>query len=402
MDKLRPNALLLIASLAMFLLLVPGAGAQEPPSHLLERISSFIGGREPVVVVGEHASLSERSLLEYYLSSDPSLSSVPVFGEEAFSREDYAGKPLMLIGGPSQNGLSRELYDPLAFYHEENLALGRVVFLDDEDAIIFSDDEGFSALRRRTENSPLSGLVSQELIPAAATGIGFSLILFWKLLAGLSIKVAKFRAVSFVMGRVKKKQIRQEFLGLSPKGVRIKAREWTAILFSAMVFAVSLSYLYLSPGAGALSFFLLTVSVNFMVYTIRHSIRIVLDRVYDHHTEYYIWPVGAAVTALTGWMGNTFGMAGYVSSEKDTEYEGKMAYLINMVTVLFFACFFIWNSFSPNVVAQMAMLLALAIAYIQMLPIKPFSGRSIFAWRRGLWLAGFAPLTVVYIFLNLA
>lgn len=394
-----PRTLFVLAAL-LLAGLVPCAGAQglPGPGGIAQEILDFMGEREPLVIVGAHASLAEKSALSSYLASNPQLSdSISIVDEGDFVREQGAGRVLMLIGGPSQNGISGELLDSQPGYREENLAFGRVLFLDSGDAIIFSDDEGFSVLRRRTENSPLSGLVAPEFIPAVASGVGFSLIVLWKLLLGLSTKVAKFKLVSLVMNRIRKKEIKQEFLGLHLKGVRIKAREWTAVMISALVFAVSLSYMYLSPGAGVFAFFLITILVNFIVYSIRHSLRIVLDRVYDHHTEYYIWLWGAIITALTGWLGNTFGMAGYVQSEKDTEHEGKMSFIINLVTFLFFAVFFVWNSLAPSVIAQMAMLLALAITYIQMLPMNPFSGKRIYAWHRGLWFASFIPLTAIYI-----
>ncbi len=383
--------------------LVPGADAQElaRPEQIGQKIVDFIGERETVVVVGTHASLGEKSTLKLYLDANPQLSDIAILDEVDFVEDEHVGKVLMLIGGPSQNDISRKLLDEQSEFDEENLAFGRVLFLGSGDAIIFSDEKGFNVLRRRTENSPLSDLVAPELIPAVASGIGFGLIVLWKLLFGLSAKVAKFKTVSFIMRRVRKKEINQNFLGLHLRGIRIKIREWIAVLVSASVFAVSLSYLYLYPEASVFVFFMLTVMVNFTVYTIRHSLRIILDKIYDHHTEYYIWPWGAIITALTGWLGNTFGMAGYVVSEKDTEYEGKMAFIINLVTFLFFAVFFAWNMLMPSIVAQMAMLLALAITYIQMLPMSPFSGKKIYAWHRKLWIASFIPLTAVYIMINI-
>jgi hypothetical protein len=388
-------------AIVLFLVgIVPSAGAQAP-DQIAQEMIDYIGEREPVVIVGTHASLAEKSVLNIYLETNPQFSDIVVVDEADFVEEQHAGKVLMLIGGPSQNDISRRLLDKQTEFDEKNLAFGRVLFLGSGDAIILSDDEGFNVLRRRAENSPLFGHVAPELIPAVASGIGIGFIIIWKLLVALSTKVAKYKIVSFVMGRIRKKDIKQEFLGLHLKGIRIKVREWVAVLVSALVFAVSLSYMYLSPDAGVLTFFTLTVLVNFVVYTIRHSLRIMLDKVYDHHTEYYIWPYGAIITALTGWLGNTFGMAGYVQSEKDTEHEGKMAFIINLATFLFFAGFFVWNSLAPSIIAQMAMLLALAITYIQMLPINPFSGKNIYAWHRKLWIASFVPLTAIYIMINI-
>jgi hypothetical protein len=53
--------------------------------------------------------------------------------------------------------------------------------------------------------------------------------------------------------------------------------------------------------------------------------------IYGLHTEYVFWYWGAFVTVFSGWLGNTFALAGYMISEKssDKKLQAKIQYLIN-------------------------------------------------------------------------
>ncbi len=379
------------------------AGAQDDIGMLKERLAGFIGSKEVIIIKGAYASAVENALFYAATKTYSELSQVPMIDEEEYSPELGKGKVLVLVGGPVQNGISKELMEKYGKGAEEiGLYAGRVVLIDEGGvkAAIFSDNEGFEGIGRNLKSSPLAPLVGEKLVPAAATGIGATLLIFWKFLVGLFTKVAKFKAASKIMKRVKKRELKRTFLGRTVKGVRIKAREWIAIFISAVIFALSLSYIHLSPGMDIPAFLLITVIVNFIVYSIRHGMRLIMDRHYGHHTEYHLWFKGAVVTAITGWLGNTFSLAGYTVSEGKIGSEGKINYIINVVTFAAFIAFWIWNFLAPNLIIHMAMLLTLAIAFLQMLPVSPFSGKGIFAWNRKLWALGFIPLFAAYMLVN--
>jgi len=133
---------------------------------------------------------------------------------------------------------------------------------------------------------------------------------------------------------ITKKELKKEFLGFQYKGVRFKLREWVAIVIGAGVFGVSLSYMFLAPDIGAFYLVMLTVTVNFFVYGMRDLIRLVFDKHYKVHTEWHLWFVGAVITAITGWFGNTFCLSGYTVSEGSHEKHGKVAYITNLITFL--------------------------------------------------------------------
>ena len=179
--------------------------------------------------------------------------------------------------------------------------------------------------------------------------------------------------------------------------MQFKLREWLSILAAAAVFAASLSYLYLQPETPVLGFLLLTITVNMLVYSVRHLTRIYLDKRYGVETEYKMWPWGVFITAVSGYLGNTFGLAGYIVGGGN-KYSGRVNYTCNAVSFAAFVVFGLLNLLRPSVLFQMVMLLAISITFLQMLPFSPFDGKSIYRWRRRLWWASFVPLTVLYVF----
>ena len=63
--------------------IVPVTCAQElaMPDQIGKTIIDFIGERETIVIVGTHASLAEKSILDFYLESSPQLSGIETVDE---------------------------------------------------------------------------------------------------------------------------------------------------------------------------------------------------------------------------------------------------------------------------------------------------------------------------------
>ena len=151
------------------------------------------------------------------------------------------------------------------------------------------------------------------------------------------------------------------------------------------------------PWEPAVGFFLLTISVNMVVYSVRHLTRILLDKRFGMSSEYKLWLWGALMTALTGWLGNTFALAGYITGV-ERHRAGQVNYTCNVVSFTAFTIFGVLNWLRPSVPFQMVMLLAISITFLQMLPFSPFDGKSIYHWKPRLWWVSFVPLTVLYVF----
>lgn len=394
--------------LILFLLLIPIVYAGLPINDLAKDIESIRLkannfsdiGDDSVIVQGLYASPLEKMSFRYLSGNYEKMTKM-----KKISEQDYTPvKDTILIGGPTQNSISAKLLNDPSFTVEKNdLKLGSVYFLEsvNNSAIIFSDYAGYKNLPKRIFKSPLSKIVPPEYIPTVATIIGFSLLWLFNLIYKLLFKTLRYKFSSRIMKIVKKKELKEKFVGIKIKGIRFKLREWIAILVSATVWAASLSYLYLAPNTDIILFLLMTIGANYIVYGLRHLVRLVMDKHHQLHTEYIIWIWGAIVTALTCWMGNTFAMAGYIISDKYSKIEGRIGYFTNLITFIAFMVLFIWNILNPSIFIQMLMLLSLGITFLQMLPFSPFAGKNIYRWNKKLWWFSFVPITISYIMVNL-
>ncbi|NOZ81075.1 MAG: hypothetical protein GXP63_05365, partial [DPANN group archaeon] len=374
-------------------------------SGIEEEVHAFLesSSGEIQIVQGTYTTAAERLAFAYLRESQPQVARMEPVPESSFAWDPNASTILVLIGGPKQNSISKELLDnpDLRVEHHE-LTTAVVDFVYEKGrkvAIIFSDKAGYyNAARTSAEKSPLASFIPVKYVPVVATGISFFLLWLWKFLFHFSNKILRLFVSAKVMKRIKKKELKAHFRGTHLKGIRIKWREWLAIFMAALVFAIAISYTFLSDES-VLEFVLVNVLANMVIYALRNLTRLVFDRVHGHHTEYVFWWWGGLITILSGWLGNTFSLAGYVISEdeKDKKTEGKVNFYINLMTFLAFLVFFVWNFLAPSVLVQMIMLLAISIGFIQMLPLRPFSGKSIYAWKKGVWWITFLPMLAFYV-----
>jgi len=394
--------------LILLILLIPSVSASlfDEIEIAQNKIQDFIEPENSLVVEGQYMSLAEKSALNYLKVQHPKIAGLPHFKENDITLVDVEGKTLLLVGGPTQNKLSSQyLNDPAFKIETDSFSFGSVSFLTSSNskAIVFSDYKGYNNLPKNVHRSPLAKFIPLEYVPAAATVIGFTLLSLWHFLSGLFAKIFRFVAANKILNFIRKKTLKEDFFGIHIKGVRFKLREWVSIAIAAVVFAVSLSYLFLSPDSEIVLLLIATSVVNLLVYGIRNLTRLIFDRHHDLHTEYIVWYWGALITALTGWLGNTFALAGYNISrdDKGIKHEGRIAFFVNLITFVAFVIFWTWNFLNPAVILQMVMLLSLAITYLQMIPMTPFAGKKVYAWKKGVWWVSFIPLTVIYIFVNL-
>ena len=205
------------------------------------------------------------------------------------------------------------------------------------------------------------------------------------------------------MSRLKKKKISSQFIGFIIKGIRIKLREWISIISAAIILALSISYTYFVNEPGIFIFISINIGSNAIIFSVRNLTRLIMDKHQGIHTEYVFWYFGAIITIASGWLGNTFSLAGYTIANKETESNklAKNEYLINIITFIAGTLFFIWNLYYPCTFAQMAAILAISLAFIQMLPIHPFIGKVIKTWKNRLWKITFALILIFYVIIIL-
>ena len=377
------------------------AGLPSVPSGLIEEIESFIGDDKPIIVQGAQSSKTERILFSLARDKYPAFKGAEIIDESELDSINVSGRTVILIGGPSQNAVSAEVVsrEEHVLNHTE-IPVGSVtlVISDTGRYVVFSDKAGFAEPGRDLSGSPLAKIMREEYIPIAATGISLFLLFLGRLLFGFFYKAFRLMAADRLMSRFKKKEIRHHHHMVKYISMRIKPLEWAAIISAATVFALSASFYFVTNS----SFMFRIVIINISIYSLRHVARLVMDVKHELHTEYKFWIWGGIITVLSGWLGNTFSMAGYIVSDgKKSDKEGHIAYLINLLTFLAFAVLFVFALFSSSQTLRIGANLALAISVIQMLPFRPFSGKKVYEWKKGLWWLSFIPMFACYVGANL-
>ncbi|MCB9362835.1 hypothetical protein H6504_05350 [Candidatus Woesearchaeota archaeon] len=360
-----------------------------------EEIRAFNEGEDSVIVLGDKASNIEKLALSYFRDQYSDLRDIPIVSEHDIP----PNKTLILIGGPMQNGVTASL--DISSARENTFSAGKVLFIDTPKYMIFSDYAGFEN-RVKRQDGPLSGLIPEEWIPAAATLIGLSLLWLWHILEKLFKTVGRVFLSGRVMKFVRKQPLSEYFMGFELGGMRFKLREWISILLGSIVFAWAVSYTYLLS-TDTFAFILTNIAVNIGVFGIRDLTRLLYDKIFGLHTEYRFWWWGALVTTASGLLGSTFALSGYVVGKdtNDKSKESPVAYAINLVTFLVSVILFFWNIISPTIIIQMAMVLSMTIPTIQFLPLEPFSGKHIYRWNKKVWWFTAPIIFLTYIAVNI-
>jgi len=365
-----------------------------------ERVNSFIEGNA-VIVMGNHASKSEKISLHFLKQKYPDIAAHPEISENEFSMDQYADRTVVFVGGIHQNKHSKIIESEELNIEYDYFSFGVIAYITNNEGrkfMVFSDNAGMYNLMKNSERSPLAKFIPIEYVPLAATAVAFSLLWLWHLLVNIFNKVLKKVAISKIMKKVKKKEFKKDYRGFKLKGVRFKYREWTSIILAALVFALGISYSFFSEEVRLL--ILTTFLVNILIYAIRHFARLFMDKKHELHTEYVFWFWGAIITVLSGWLGNTFGLAGYNISKDDKKGEAKIQYTIDILTFTASLIFLVWNMLRPSLMIQMAMIFSMTTAVVQMLPFDPFSGKKVKKWSSKIWWLSFIPMVAIYLVVN--
>jgi len=353
-----------------------------------------------IIVLGSDLSKIESTSFKLLNTISPELEDLEQINETDYN--STINQIPIFIGGPNQNKLTKEILDNEENITKKELAFGILLFGKTKEGkkyLIFSDKAGFYNTKKNLEKSPLAKVIPLKFIPAAATGIGISLMWLWNFLFKLIYRIFRLTASSKIMKYVKKKKFKPSYKGFKVKGIRIKYREWFSILGAAAVFALASAYSFYSNNFKTLIY--VSLFVNCIIYAIRHITRLTMDKKYSHHTEYIFWIWGGLITVISGWLGNTFCLAGYTLSEKETKRESRINYNINLWSFLASIAFLIVNFIFPSMFMQMATLLCMSLAVIQMMPFKPFAGKLIYKWNLKKWYLTAIPMFMVYFLISI-
>jgi len=376
------------------------------------RLQNFCNFTEDnaVIVLGSDISSLERLTYFELKQQYPTMSAYPVKNDTNFVIEDFQGKVIILIGGPAQNTITAKVFDRnIPPTDTIDMVAGRVIMIQGEKNkyVIFSDKNGLGLPRTARSNSPFAKIMPVEVVPIAAAASGIFLIWLWAFLSKIGVKVAtgavKGLGSNKILDRIKKKkELKEEFHGFMFRGVRFKTREWIAVIIAAIIFSFSVSYMYLKKDVNLLIFFGANILFNVLFQSMKNIVRLIADRHRQTHSEYILWYWGAFVTLITGWLGQTFSLAGLTISNEQPDSNaqktsGKIAYFTNLgLIVIFLILFFLWMFATDSTFVQMIMIMALTAIFIDMMPFKPFPGQKMLQWSKLWYWITFLVMLVFY------
>ena len=384
----------------MLILLVPLVyGFDTDIQAFSSEVEEFIAGDDALIVMGEYASKTERAALLVMQETNRYVNQTEVIPEQQY--QEFNGT-VILVGGPRQNDITASVLAEHNISRTENISIGVMTFIDQPKYIIISDKAGYENIARRgLEKSPYAKVMPEEYVPAAAALTGFGLMWLIKLILGLVHKIFRFGTSYTIMNYVRKKNPKERYAGINIMGIRLKLREWLAVISSAVVFALAFSWSFLAPGAFLSDILMINFIVNLIVYAVWVIARLIVDRFNDLHNEYVFWFWGGLITIISGWLGNAFCLAGYNVSHKETDHDIKVHYMIDLFSFLLALILIIVNIFYPSRILQLAGAYALVFVFLDMLPMKPFAGKAIYRWNKTAWYLTFIPMALLYIATNL-
>jgi hypothetical protein len=302
---------------------------------------------------------------------------------------------IILMGGPAHNSLTAE-YRGRGVLGNVSTKLGGQYSLAKGNlpsgSQIVSYSHNYAGEEREAvKYSPLRWLESGEYIPITATGIGTLLIV----LANLIKTVIEVKASD-------KGKVWQKERPIMVRGVEVN--EYFAVFGASFVLGLSVTWVYFGPNAG----FLWALAVNTAVSlatTLSHDLsHKLMGKALGIRSKYRLWWGGSAVTLISGYLGNAFGVQGFLR-EYDTEGASKrnlgiMKAAAPLMSIAVAAAAAFLFARDPNMIYRTAFVTASLGAMAEILPMKSLDGDDIRRWSTMAWATTFAAISAIFLYIN--
>jgi len=357
-----------------------------------------------IVVVGETLNGPETAALAAVENQYPNLMAGKVSASKTTLADlEKSGKLVILVGGPAQNSISRQLSEKNMLSrktHEflNQLSISTARGKGGTKYLVFSDKRGFVNLPRKAASySPLSVCLPLSLVPVVASAIG-------ALLASIlhpMINLAQSYLENVISNRKKSKlritHTRWKLLG-------IKAREVLSVVAAAITLGAAISWTYAGPTSQILYLLVINTIICLLAGLSHEAIHWGIGKLLKIETEYRFWLGGSALTLFSAFLGNAFGLQGFlIEGEKEGEpkwKKGVMKLAPALFTAIVMVTFAFLNFLYPTVVFQMVYSTASVLAMADILPFKPMDGYDVRRWNVIVWLIAFMMITVSFTFVN--
>jgi hypothetical protein len=375
------------------------------------------------VVYGENIDTFERMMIDSFTANPPTLKSVTaiVNGKNTtkdvkinirqISEKDTSleklqkdAKLLILVGGPAHNNITRAAYEAGYITNESTRFAGQLIVGSGKlpggmsvmvlrHSVRNEPAAGESLKRVAVKYSPLKPYIAEEYIPIVASGIG----MFLMSLANLA--KAMFESLS---GELGKKRFTYGHKGKRIMGVSVN--ETLALIGAALVLGFAVTWTFAGPTQKFLDLLFLNTAICLVAGLSHDLVHRMLGRLFKIKVEYRFWYAGSFITILTAFLGNSFGMQGFLM-EKPDEKISKWKYgimklaapLFSMAIAGLFASLYI-NS--PSVLYQMIYTTASILAMAEIMPVKGLDGYDVREWNRWIYAAAFTAISVAFFAIN--
>jgi hypothetical protein len=357
-------------------------------------------GENVLIVYGSGLDSPESALMESAKLKYPAIGAAQSSGDSAEALaavESGRYKLVVLLGGPSQNKVTREAVSK-GWLAETQEAHGELVVayggVSGSRIIAVSDARGYAnAGRDGAQYSPLALVLPVQYVPAAATLV--SAFLLW--LLGFAHNIFE----GYVGDKAKEgKKVGEGAWTL----FGINLRELASIPAAALVLSISISWQFfgLSPDFVLWIFAnLLVCAFAFLVHDLTHRYFAML---FSIKVEYRLWYLGSLLTLVSSWLGNAFSVQSFtvedVGPSTPKWQVGVMklsAPLASLAVMLLFAGI---NALFPSTVFQMIFTASGLLAVSEMFPVRGTDGMDVWAWHPLIWLVSFAAIAVPYAFVT--
>ncbi|MBN2014721.1 MAG: hypothetical protein JW778_06035 [Candidatus Altiarchaeota archaeon] len=305
---------------------------------------------------------------------------------------------IVLFGGRTHNKITEEVYASGFIENESTKYMGQLIIgkgkLDNDSGLIaFSHKSTEKLEREAVKYSPLKDYMADEYVPVAATSIGMVLMG----LVTIAKTVAEFLALD--MGRKKK-----VFGHVGPKIFGVSLRELGAIVGAASVLGFAVTWTYIGPKIEFFQYIFLNSALCLFAALSHELSHRLMGRLFGIKIEYRFWYMGSFITIVTAFLGNSFGIQGFLLEKVDGEIS-KWKYaatklaapvISTIITVVFALLYHI----NPSIIFQMIYATASIWAMAEILPVRGLDGYDIRSWNRIVWFIFFIIISVVYFTVN--
>jgi hypothetical protein len=321
--------------------------------------------------------------------------------ETSLERLKEGAALIVLVGGRTHNSITGKVYDSGYMVNESTkfmgqLIVGRVDLDNDSKAVVLYHKiagEGVRLEREAVKYSPLREVMPEEYVPVAATGIGLILMHLF----AISKTIAEFLALD--IGRKKK-----TFGHVGPKIMGVRVREAAAILGAASVLGFAVTWTFAGPSSGFLSLLFMNSWICLFAALSHELSHRLVGRLFGIKIEYRFWYMGSFITIVTAFLGNSFGIQGFLMEKIEGDIS-KWKYaatklaapLISTTITVIFAVLYLNN---PGVVFQMVYTTASIWAMAEIMPVKGLDGYDIRRWNRLLWFLFFMTISIIFFTVN--